>query len=177
MLYRFLSLILILAISACSSSNNQKIGKDQTSADLVDESSPAIMVDDSVTTIIKSEEEWRSVLTAEEFRVLREAGTERAFQGDLWDNKRKGSYTCAACGLKLFDSTTKFRSGTGWPSFWTPANETCILEKEDLSYGWNRVEVLCSRCDGHLGHVFTDGPQPTGLRYCINSVSLNFIEN
>lgn len=123
-----------------------------------------------------SNSEWKSKLTAEEYQVLREAGTERAFTGDLWDNKKKGAYTCAGCDLFLFDSDTKFRSGTGWPSFWEPANEFCITEKADYAYGWNRVEVLCARCDGHLGHVFEDGPDPTGLRYCINSVSLNFVE-
>lgn len=123
-----------------------------------------------------SESQWKAKLSEEEYTVLREAGTERAFTGDLWDNKKKGAYTCAGCDLFLFDSDTKFRSGTGWPSFWKPANAFCVAEKTDNAYGWNRVEVLCARCDGHLGHVFEDGPNPTGLRYCINSVSLNFVE-
>ena len=100
--------------------------------------------------------------------------TERAFTGDLWNHKGKGVYTCAACELPLFDSNTKFKSGTGWPSFYQPITDENVAEEADNSYGWNRVEVLCSRCGGHLGHVFEDGPKPTGLRYCINSVSLNF---
>lgn len=118
--------------------------------------------------------EWKAKLTPEEFHILREAGTERAGTGKLLKNKANGVYTCAACGAPLFDSETKFESGTGWPSFHTPIQDGRVAEHSDDAYGMSRVEVRCARCNGHLGHVFKDGPKPTGLRYCINSVSLDF---
>lgn len=123
-----------------------------------------------------SEKEWKEKLSEEEFEVLRMKGTERAFTGKYWNNKKEGTYTCAGCQLPLFDSETKFRSGTGWPSFYAPIDETNVAEEKDTSYGMVRTEVLCARCGGHLGHVFPDGPKPTNLRYCLNSVSLNFVE-
>ena len=130
---------------------------------------------DTLQPVQKSEAEWRETLSGEAFEVLRQAGTERAFTGKYWDHKGEGIYTCAGCGLPLFSSKTKFKSGTGWPSYTQPFRADHIEEREDRSYGMVRTEVLCARCGGHQGHVFTDGPKPTGLRYCINSVSLGFV--
>lgn len=121
-----------------------------------------------------SESEWRKRLTPEQFIVLREAGTERAFAGRYTNNKADGVYQCAGCGLELFDSADKYDSGSGWPSFTRPISPENITEHSDESYGMRRVETRCARCDGHQGHVFPDGPPPTGLRYCINSISLDF---
>lgn len=126
--------------------------------------------------INKPEEEWRKTLTPEEFHVLREKGTERPFTGKYVDHKKKGTYVCAGCGKELFSSDTKFDSGTGWPSFWTPISEDSLEMKPANSLGMRRTEVLCSQCGGHLGHVFNDGPKPTGQRFCINSAALHFKE-
>ncbi len=117
---------------------------------------------------------WEELLSDEEFSVLREDGTERSFTSPLNDEKRAGIFTCGGCGLPLFSSETKFKSGTGWPSFYEPINPAYIKQDEDFRYGMRRVEVSCARCDGHQGHVFPDGPEPTGLRYCINGASLDF---
>ena len=124
--------------------------------------------------LLLSDAEWRKRLTPEQFEVLRSSGTERAFCGNLLDNKLEGVYTCAGCGLPLFSSDSKFHSGTGWPSFFQPIAEGNVAEKSDESYGMIRTEINCARCDGHLGHVFEDGPRPTGLRFCLNSASLDF---
>ncbi|MFA9478732.1 peptide-methionine (R)-S-oxide reductase MsrB [Phycisphaerales bacterium AB-hyl4] len=124
--------------------------------------------------IEKHEDQWREQLTPEQYRVVREKGTERPFTGQYNEHDETGTYVCIACGAELFASGTKFESGCGWPSFYDVANNDNIELQRDTSHGMNRVEVLCKRCGGHLGHVFEDGPQPTGLRYCINSVSLNF---
>lgn len=127
-----------------------------------------------VEKIKKSEEEWRAKLTEEEYRVMRQKGTERAFTGKYYDLDDDGVYRCAACGQPLFTSDTKYHSGSGWPSFYKPVSAENVEEHKDTSHFMIRTEITCSRCGAHLGHVFTDGPDPTGLRYCINSVSLDF---
>jgi len=129
---------------------------------------------ETVQKVQKTDAEWRAQLSPEQYHVLREKGTERPWSGALTQNHETGEYICAACGAKLFESDAKFDSGCGWPSFYIPKDSKAIAEHEDNTYGMRRVEVTCARCGGHLGHVFPDGPKPTGLRYCINSASLTF---
>ena len=131
---------------------------------------------DTVGHVVKSEAQWRKELTPEQYRVLREKGTEIAFTGAFWNNHADGVYRCAACGLTLFSSRTKYDSGTGWPSFWAPIDPTHVRVAEDRSLAMERDEVQCARCGGHLGHVFDDGPAPTHQRYCMNSAALEFEE-
>ena len=129
---------------------------------------------DSIGKVTKSDAEWRRILAPEAYRVLRQKGTEVAFTGRLWDEHRAGTYSCAGCALSLYSSATKFDSGTGWPSFWAPIAPGHVKGVPDLSYGTMNTEIVCARCGGHLGHVFEDGPKPTGLRYCMNSAAMTF---
>jgi len=165
-------LVLSLTMNACLQSNPKQ---PHTSG----KSSTAFFVDskgDTIRTITKTDAQWKSELDDASYYVIRQKGTERAFSGKYNDNHKSGVYACRACQLPLFSSTAKFESGTGWPSFYAPFDKTHVLEVTDEAMGMKRVEVLCHRCGGHLGHVFDDGPEPTGLRYCMNSVSLSFEE-
>lgn len=157
----FLAALAIAPVAACAKG---------ASAEVIDPAAAAARR----FPVTKTEDEWRKQLTPQQYEVLRNKGTERAFTSPLLNEKRKGTFKCAGCGTALFSSDTKFESGTGWPSFFQPLNDKVILDVKDTSYGMVRVENVCATCGGHLGHVFDDGPRPTGLRYCMNGVSLTF---
>lgn len=166
----------MLSIVSCGTNRATNVDSPTTTTETANQSTVTIPDTFDLTPIKRSAEEWKSELSDIEYYVLREEGTERSFTGDLWDNKKEGIYTCRGCGLPLFDSATKYKSGTGWPSFYQPIKPEHVGEDTDYKIGYARTEVHCARCGGHLGHVFPDGPKPTGLRYCMNSVSMDFVE-
>ena len=165
--------VIVFTVMACMNSSKS----DETitaTATTIQQQPSLLLTDTSLKKVVKTDAQWKKLLTENQYYVLRKKGTERPYQNEFDTNKKKGNYFCAACKLPLFSSTTKFNSGTGWPSFYAPINNNRVKEVVDKSMGMVRGEIVCARCDGHLGHLFDDGPKPTGLRYCMNSVAMLF---
>ncbi|MFZ9202203.1 MAG: peptide-methionine (R)-S-oxide reductase MsrB [Opitutales bacterium] len=172
-------LALLAALAACAPQTESKMPTSPASPTVIvrlDDGRGGLSAPTKVARIVKTDAEWQAQLTPDQYQIARAKGTERPFCGTLLDNKKTGTYVCICCDLPLFSSDAKFNSGTGWPSFFQPVCAENVATIEDRSHGMVRTEILCARCDGHLGHVFTDGPKPTGLRFCLNSESLRFIE-
>lgn len=170
MKYSYFISIVGLIFMSCSAQNS---GATAVNAERLAQAD--LVIPEQIEPVVKTPEQWKELLSDQEYYVLREKGTERSFTGPYWDNKKEGIYTCGGCELPLFDASTKYTSGTGWPSFWQPLAKQVLKEDIDYNIGYKRTEILCARCDGHLGHVFEDGPRPTGLRYCMNGAALNFV--
>ena len=177
-IYQQILLLPVIAFSFMACMQANKTDKESAAVETTMQQQPALsLTDTSLKKVIKTDAQWKKILTDKQYNILRKKGTERPFQNEFNENHKKGNYFCAGCKLPLFASETKFNSGTGWPSFYAPINKNRVKEVVDKSMGMVRGEIVCARCEGHLGHLFDDGPQPTGLRYCMNSAAMLFKES